>query len=135
MLHLPCKPIIFGLVSSYPAKTETFNRKQLAVKPLTSSQMKYLRGLAHGLKPIVLIGQNGLNDAVVQAADSALNRHELIKVKFNDIKDKAQKKTYAASLESATKSSVVGMIGHIAIFYRPQKDASKRKISLPDSQA
>ena len=105
------------------------------MKPLTSSQMKYLRGLAHGLKPVVLIGQNGLTDAVVQAADSALNRHELIKVKFNEIKDKAQKKSYAASLESATRSSLVGMIGHIAIFYRRQKDPGKRKISVPQSRA
>ena len=98
---------------------------------LTSSQMKYLRGLAHGLKPVVLIGQNGLTDAVVQAAESALERHELIKVKFNDIKDKDQKKAHAASLENATGSSLVGMIGHIAIFYRQHKDAEKRKISLP----
>ena len=105
------------------------------MKPLTSSQKKYLRGLAHGLKPVVLIGQNGLTDAVVQAADSALNRHELIKVKFNEIKDKAQKKSHAASLESATQSSLVGMIGHIAILYRRQKDPDKRKISLPQSRS
>ena len=105
------------------------------MKTLTSSQMKYLRGLAHGLKPVVLIGQNGLTDAVVQATESALDRHELIKVKFNDIKDKTQKKAHASSLESATSSSMVGMIGHIAIFYRRHRDAEKRKISLPQPRS
>ena len=97
--------------------------------------MKYLRGLAHGLKPVVLIGQNGLTDAVVQAADAALERHELIKVKFNDIKDKREKKSLAASLEGATESAQVGMIGHIAILFRPQKDPEKRKISLPPTRS
>ena len=105
------------------------------MKTLTSSQMKHLRGLAHGLKPVVLIGQNGLTDAVIQATESALDRHELIKVKFNDVKDKAQKKNHASSLESATGSSMVGMIGHIAIFYRRHKDAEKRKISMPQPRS
>jgi len=101
------------------------------MKALTSSQMKYLRGLAHGLKPVVLIGQQGLTDAVVQAAESALAHHELIKVKFNDIKDKSQKKAHAASLEKATRSCLVGMIGHVAILFRHHKDPDKRKIILP----
>ncbi len=98
---------------------------------LTSSQRKYLRGLAHKLKPVVLIGQNGLTPAVVKAAESALDDHELIKVKFNDIKDKSQKKIHAASLEEATGGSMVGMIGHVAIFFRRHADAKKRKIKLP----
>jgi RNA-binding protein len=102
------------------------------MNPLTSSQMKYLRGLAHGLKPVVLIGQNGLTDAVVQAAEAALNRHELIKVKFNEIKDKLQKKALSDRLENATSSCLVGMIGHTAIFYRRHKDAKQRKIIIPE---
>lgn len=101
------------------------------MKPLTSLQKKYLRGLAHSLKPVVLIGQHGLTAAVVQAAESALSHHELIKVKFNDIKDKSQKKVLAASLEKASGSFLAGMIGHIAIFYRPHQDSKMRKITLP----
>lgn len=105
------------------------------MNPLTSSQKKYLRGLAHELKPVVLIGQNGLTDAVVQAAEAALNHHELIKVKFNEIKDKPQKKALANHLENATGSRLVGMIGHTAIFYRRHKDAKKRKIAFPQKRA
>lgn len=101
------------------------------MKPLTSSQKKYLRGRAHSLKPVVLIGQHGLTEAVVQATESALSDHELIKVKFNDIKEKSEKKALAASLEKACGSSLAGMIGHVAIFYRPHQDSKKRKITLP----
>ena len=103
------------------------------MKTLTASQMKYLRGLAHRLKPVVQIGQYGLTDAVVQATESALNRHELIKVKFNDIKDKNEKKALAARLEKDTGCAVVGMIGHVAIVYRQHKDSEKRRISLPSA--
>lgn len=99
--------------------------------PLTSSQKKYLRGLAHSLKPVVLIGQHGLTHAVIEATESALGDHELIKVKFNDIKDKSQKKALAADLENASNSCLAGMIGHVAIFYRPHQDSKKRKITLP----
>lgn len=101
------------------------------MKPITSSQKKYLRGLAHSLKAVVLIGQHGLTDAVIEAVDAALDDHELIKVKFNEIKDKTEKKALAASLESASHSYLTGMIGHVAIFYRPHRDSQKRKIILP----
>ena len=100
------------------------------MKKLTGSQAKYLRGLAHGLQPIVFVGQKGLTDAVITSAQVAFNRHELIKVKFVDFKEKKQKKELAAALEINTGSLMAGMIGHVAIFYRPHEDPEKRKIDL-----
>ena len=47
---------------------------------LTGGQRKYLRGLAHGKKPLVLIGKNGLTESLFVALDEALESHELIKV-------------------------------------------------------
>ena len=58
---------------------------------LKGFQKKYLRGLAHNLKPVVLIGQKGLTDDLIKSADRALDRHELIKVKFNEFKEREQK--------------------------------------------
>ncbi len=98
---------------------------------LSGHQRKYLRGLAHKLKPIVLIGQKGLTSSVVQALDEALNKHELVKVRFNEDKDKGFKTQALASLEKSTGASVVGMIGHTAIFYRPHPEKERRKIILP----
>jgi RNA-binding protein len=95
-------------------------------------QKKYLRGLAHNLQPSILIGQKGLTDALVRAVREELDRHELIKVKFNDFKDRASKEAMIASLEEQAACIPVGMIGHTAIFYRQHADPEKRKIVLPD---
>ena len=102
------------------------------MKKLTSIQAKYLRGLAHALKPVVFVGQKGLSPALLQTIDEAFLSHELIKVKFNDYKEKVQKKEIAAAIENKTNCRMAGMIGHIAIFYRPYSEPEKRKIVLPE---
>jgi RNA-binding protein len=99
---------------------------------LTSIQAKYLRGLAHALKPVVFVGQKGVTHALIKSTVEAFQRHELIKVKFIDFKEKEQKKEIASAIENKTDSQMAGMIGHIAIFYRPQDDPEKRQIELPD---
>lgn len=96
---------------------------------LKGSQRKYLRGLAHDLKPVVLIGKNGVAEMVLKSIDQALNDHELIKVKFIDFKD--EKKTLAAKIAENCASEMVGLIGNVAIFYRQHTDAKKRKIQVP----
>jgi RNA-binding protein len=102
------------------------------MKKLTSIQAKYLRGLAHALKPVVLVGQKGLSQTLIQSTDEAFRSHELIKVKFIDYKEKTQKKEIAAAIENKTDCRMAGMIGHIAIFYRPHSEPEKRKIILPE---
>jgi len=101
------------------------------MKNLTSIQAKYLRGLAHALKPVVFVGQKGITNALIQSVGEAFQRHELIKVKFIDFKEKEQKKEIAAAIEIKTDSQMAGMIGHIAIFYKKHRDPDKRKITLP----
>ena len=100
-------------------------------KELAGFQKKYLRGLAHNLNPIVFIGQNGVTDAVIRSMDEALSAHELIKVKFVDHKEKRTKGRLAAELGEKTGGSLVGMIGHVAVFFRPRPDPRKRRITLP----
>ena len=98
---------------------------------LKGFQRKYLRGLAHSLNPMVLIGQHGVNDAVIKSVNEALDSHELIKIRFNAFKEKDEKKELTSLIEQETKSELVGMIGHMAIFFRMQKSSEKRKISVP----
>ena len=101
---------------------------------LKGYQKKHLRGLAHGLKPVVQIGREGITDAVIRAVDEGLFRHELIKVKFNDIKEKGLKEAITGELAAKTGSLQVGMIGHTVILYRSQADPEKRKISVPERE-
>ena len=99
---------------------------------LKGYQKKYLKGLAHGMKPTVFVGQKGILPSVVKAVDESLDKHELIKIKFIEFKEKSQKEEIIDVLERKTASDRVGMIGHIAILYRRQKDSEKRKIELPN---
>jgi RNA-binding protein len=101
------------------------------MKTLKGFEKKYLRGLAHDLKPVVLIGKEGITDGIVSAADEELSRHELITIKFNDFKEKNQKDTLTGELVLRTGSAQIGMIGHTAILYRPQTDPARRRIQLP----
>lgn len=103
----------------------------MEIDSLNSYQRKYLRGLAHRLNPVVLIGQNGLTDTVVNSTLQALKKHELIKVKFIDYKKKDQKKEILESLRQQTQSKLVSLIGHVAIFFKPHPEPAKRTISLP----
>ena len=97
------------------------------MEQLKGSQRKYLRSQAHHLKPLVLIGRNGINSQVIGSVDLALKDHELIKVKFGEFKD--AKKEISAEIAQATKSELVGIIGNIAIFYRQNPAPEKRKIN------
>jgi RNA-binding protein len=99
------------------------------MEQLKGTQRKYLRAQAHHLKPLVIIGRNGINKQVIGSVDLALKDHELIKVKFGEFKE--AKKEMSAEIAQATKSELVGIIGNIAIFYRQHAEPEKRKIKIP----
>ncbi len=101
------------------------------MEDLRGFEKKYLRGLAHGLKPLVLIGREGLTAGAIRAADEGLAQHELIKIKFNDFKESEQKNALITEMADKTKSAFVGMIGHTATLYRKHADPEKREIKLP----
>ncbi|MDQ1336790.1 MAG: RNA-binding protein [Thermodesulfobacteriota bacterium] len=104
------------------------------MEKLGGFQRKYLRGLAHGMKPVIFIGQKGLTSEVLSSTEKALETHELIKVKFNDFKEKEEKTEISGRIEKETGAENVGMIGHTAIFYRRQEDPERRKIALPQRE-
>jgi RNA-binding protein len=99
------------------------------MKKLKGSQRTYLRGLAHRLKPVIQVGKNGLTGELILAAQEALHVHELIKVKFLNFKE--AKPELSRVIEAQTESEMVGLIGNIALFYRPHPEQEKRKIKLP----
>lgn len=99
------------------------------MRKLKGFERKYLRGLANRYDPLVFIGKQGLTDTVVASVDETLEARELVKLRF--IEFKKEKKELAAVIEERTRSEMVGMIGHVAIFYRRQRDEEKRRITLP----
>jgi RNA-binding protein len=101
------------------------------MQPLSSSQAKYLRGLAHGLKPAVRVGRKGITAAVLASVAEALGVHELIKVKFLEFEDRALRSTLAAEIAEKAHCALAGQIGNIAVFYRPHPTPERRRIRLP----
>lgn len=95
---------------------------------LNEDQKRYLRGLAHHLKPVVLMGARGLTSAVMAEIRQALNDHELIKVKLNP-GDRDQRSRDVALIRDETGAALVQRVGNIACLYR--RHPEKPKIALP----
>lgn len=95
---------------------------------LSEKQKKYLRGLAHGRDPIVLIGQGGHSPAVTSELDIALGAHELVKVRAR-VGDRDQRDAILDTLAQQTSSTLVQRIGNVGVFYRRHKE--KPRIILP----
>ena len=96
---------------------------------LKGAERTYLRGLAHGLRPLVQIGKEGLTEAVLHAIDEALDANELIKIRF--VAGREEKRTTVVAIDEALGSECVGLIGHVAIVYRQHPDPERRRIMLP----
>ncbi len=95
---------------------------------LTSSQIRYLRGLAHPLKPVLLMGGKGVTAGVLKELEQALDDHELIKVRLSG-GDRAARAADLVRLVESSHAEAVQTIGHIAVLYR--RNDEKPQIALP----
>jgi RNA-binding protein len=99
------------------------------MQEITQNQRKYLRKISHDIKPVVQVGRQGLSDLVIAKVNQELAAHELIKVKFVDFQD--QKHELTDELVAQSDSTLVRLIGNVAILYRQHPEADKREIILP----
>lgn len=105
-------------------------KKQKKVR-LGKKQVQFLRGKAHTITPLVMIGQNGIIPTVIDEIEYALDHHELIKVKVQATAD-LDRKEVGAELVNHTNAGLVQIIGKMIVLYRPSKDlAPDKKIHLP----
>lgn len=77
---------------------------------------KKLRAQAHALKPVILIGQSGLTAAVLAEIESALDYHELIKIRIRAERD--ERKLISERIFAETGSTLIQSIGQIIVLYR-----------------
>jgi len=100
-------------------------------KKLTGKQMQYLRGLGHHIKPLVMLGREGITDNVITAASAVLRAHELLKVKIGN-GCLLEKQEAAETLAAGTGGEVVGIIGRTFLVFRENPDRNEeQKIRLP----
>ena len=97
---------------------------------LSEKQKKHLRRLAHPLNPIVMLGNAGLTDGVVNELDRALTDHELVKVSAR-VGERAAREAVLTTLAARTMSELVQRIGNVGVFYRPRDQLPK--ILIPDA--
>ena len=95
---------------------------------ITEKQRRHLRGLAHPLKPVILIGNAGVSEGVIAETRRALADHELIKVRLPGL-PREERDAALADLAARTEAALVGRIGHVAILYRPNPELPR--IVLP----
>lgn len=95
---------------------------------LNKNQIKYLRGLCHALNPVVMLGQKGLTQEVLDELEIALAHHELIKIKLG-VDDREQRQKIANTICETSGAECVQSIGKtISIFRRNPK---KPVVNLP----
>ena len=95
---------------------------------LTDKQKKYLRGLAHPLKPVLHVGQSGVTPELMAELDHTLEHHELIKVRVR-VGERARRDLAITELADQSGAELVTRIGNIAVLYR-RRDKSPH-IALP----
>lgn len=84
---------------------------------LTPKGRQVLKARAHKLKPVIMIGNHGLTDAVKKETERALQDHELIKVRVAGA-DRETRRALIAELCEALQAQLVQSIGNIAVIYR-----------------
>lgn len=95
---------------------------------LTSKQRRFLRGMAHHLKPIILVGQHGLTEGVINELDIALEHHELVKVKIAGA-DRESRREMVQTMCERTESEAVQTIGNTATLFRQRDEDSDFELS------
>ena len=94
---------------------------------LSTKQKQHLKGLAHNLKPVVMMGSNGLTEAVVAEIEMSLSHHELIKVKIAS-EDRDTKLLIVDAIIRETNAEKEQVIGKTLVLYRASE---ARKIEIP----
>lgn len=85
--------------------------------PITSKQRQQLKAKAHKLKPIVIVGNNGLSPTVNNEIDRALTDHELIKMRIN-AEDRELRRALFAEISESHQAELIQMVGKIGVLYR-----------------
>ena len=88
---------------------------------LTTNQKKFLRGIAHNINPMIIIGANGVTESLMKELESTLEHHEILKIKMASADREDRKKITDYILEQ-TGALLVQSIGKICVIYRQAED-------------
>jgi len=95
---------------------------------INNKQKKFLRQVAHHLKPVVWVGQHGISDNLVKEIEQALEHHELIKIKLR-LGEREERDAGITRICEESDAELVQRIGNIVTLYK--KNEEKPIIKLP----
>jgi RNA-binding protein len=95
---------------------------------LSQAQKKHLKGLAHHLKPVLILGQHGVTESLLNEMGVGLDAHELIKVKLHAA-DRTERDALIERLTQASGATFIHRIGNMAVFFR--RNEKQPRVALP----
>ncbi|KVD41493.1 RNA-binding protein [Burkholderia ubonensis] len=104
---------------------------------LSPAERSALRSEAHALKPVVLIGAEGLTDAVLKEIKVHLDAHQLIKIRvFGDERD--ERIAIYDEICDRLNAAPIQHIGKLLVIWRPEEAApaparGRRSGALPSA--
>lgn len=94
---------------------------------LSNRQVRHLRGLTHSLQPVVIVADKGLSENVMAEIETALDHHELVKIKLKS--DRETRANWIREISERCAAEKVHVIGQVACFFR--RNPKKPVIELP----
>jgi RNA-binding protein len=94
----------------------------MALEKLPNSILRDLKARAQKLEPLVKVGKSGLTEGFYRNLDEIFANHELVKVKFADLKD--QKKELTPQIVEKSQSHLILQVGNVIVLYRKKPDAA-----------
>ena len=92
---------------------------------VSSEQRAELRSQAHALKPVVIVGAEGLTDAVLTEIKVHLKAHQLIKIRvFGD--EREDRIAIYDEICDRLNAAPIQHIGKLLVIWKPEKVATER---------
>lgn len=95
---------------------------------LTINQKKFLRGIAHNLNPMIIIGAQGVTESLMAELEKTLAHHEILKIKIA-AGEREDRKQVIDFVCAETKAQLVQSVGKVFVIFRAKKKDSQ--IELP----
>ena len=87
-----------------------------------------LRALANPLKPVVIIGKEGLTENIIVSINDVIRPHELIKVSILKTYEGLPTKELAELICSTIGAEYIFSVGRTFVIYKKNKDRNKYEV-------
>lgn len=98
--------------------------------PASGRELRDLKARAQRLEPVLKIGRSGLSVEFFAALDQCLADHGLVKVRFEEFKDR--KRELVPELVSRSGAQLVQRVGNVAVLFRRRSPPTPAVPAVPE---